>query len=51
MTLCGVDPGVDDSDGQLRAGGQYTVTGAVELTVPAFQKAGEYTSTLVITLT
>lgn len=50
VTLCGVDPGVDDSDGQS-GGGQYTVTGAVELTVPAFQKAGEYTSTLVITLT
>ncbi len=50
VTLCGVDPGVDDSDGQS-GGGQYTVTGTVELTVPAFQKAGEYASTLVITLT
>jgi hypothetical protein len=50
VTLCGVDPGVDDSDGQS-GGGQYTISGAVELTVPAFQKAGEYTSTLVITLT
>jgi hypothetical protein len=50
VTLCGVDPGVDDSDGQS-GGGQYEVTGAVELTVPAFQKAGEYSATLVITLT
>lgn len=50
VTLCGVDPGVDDSAGQS-GGGQYTVSGRFELTVPAFQKAGEYTSTLVITLT
>jgi hypothetical protein len=50
VTLCGVDPGIDDSDGQSGSG-QYTVTGAVELVVPAFQKVGEYTSTLVITLT
>ena len=50
VTLCGVDPGVDDSAGQS-GGGQYVVSGTVELTVPAFQKAGEYSSTLVITLT
>jgi hypothetical protein len=50
VTLCGVDPGVDDSAGQS-GGGQYTISGRFELTVPAFQKAGEYTSTLVITLT
>ncbi len=50
VTLCGVDPGVDDSEGQS-GGGQYVVTGRVELDVPAFQKAGEYTSTLIITLT
>ena len=36
---------------QANALHQYTVTGAVELTVPAFQKAGDYTSTLVVTLT
>jgi hypothetical protein len=49
VTLCGVDAGVDDSEGQSGSG-QYTISGRFELTVPAFQKAGEYTSTLQITL-
>jgi hypothetical protein len=50
VTLCGVDPGIDDSIGQS-GGGQYTVRGRLTVTVPPFQKAGEYSSTLVITLT
>jgi hypothetical protein len=50
VTLCGVDAGMDDSEGDSGSG-QYTVTGRVDLEVPPFQRAGEYTSTLVITLT
>ncbi len=50
VTLCKVEPGVDDSSGDSGSG-QYVVSAQVELEVPAFQRAGEYTSTLTITLT
>jgi hypothetical protein len=49
VTLCTVDAGVDDSDGESGSG-QYVVRGTIELEVPAFQLAGDYTSTLVVTL-
>jgi hypothetical protein len=42
-------PGVDDSAGQSGSG-QYTIGGRFELTVPAFQKAGQYSATLQLTL-
>jgi hypothetical protein len=50
VTLCGVDAGMDDSEGDSGSG-QYTVTGRVDLTIPPFQRAGDYTSTIVVTLT
>ena len=50
VTLCGVDPGTDDSSGDS-GGGSYVISGNLNLVVPAFQKAGEYTSTMTITLT
>lgn len=50
VTLCKVEPGVDDSSGDSGSG-QYAVSAQLELEVPAFQRAGEYTSTLTITLT
>jgi hypothetical protein len=49
VTLCGVDTGVDDSAGSS-GGGQYTVDGTLEVDVPAFQPAGEYSATLYVTL-
>jgi hypothetical protein len=49
VTLCGVDPGVDNSAGQSGSG-QYRVSGRFELEVPPFQQVGEYSTTLVITL-
>jgi hypothetical protein len=49
VTLCGVDPGVDNSSGQSGSG-QYQVSGRFELEVPPFQQVGEYSGTLVITL-
>jgi hypothetical protein len=41
---------MDDSEGDSGSG-QYTVTGRVDLTIPPFQRAGDYTSTIVVTLT
>jgi hypothetical protein len=49
VTLCGVDPGMDDSTGQSGSG-QYVISGRFELIVPPFAKAGDYSSTLQITL-
>jgi hypothetical protein len=49
VTLCGVDAGIDDSSGGSGSG-QYTISGQFELEVPSFQRAGVYTSTLIVTL-
>ncbi len=50
VSLCRVDPGIDDSQGQS-GGGEYEVAGTVTVTVPAFQKSGDYVGTVQVTLT
>lgn len=49
VTLCTKNTTADSAGGT--SGGQYLVNAGLSLNVPAFQKAGAYTSTITVTLT
>ena len=50
VSLCVKDTQVAAAPGSQTTGGQWTVSGPLTLTVPAFQFAGQYSSTITINL-